>query len=127
MTRWECCTNDLVVGVQVVPGRARGRPALENVNQKIGSASDVGLQGFSGLALTGGPWTLALLVNDTVSRSSSALPKISSPAYISTTSSTPAHAVKSADQCVLGIRTWPRSCKSILFCLSTYVYMMRPD
>lgn len=56
---------------EMVPGlSSRFGRALEKVAQKIGSTSDVGIAGFGGLALESGTWTVALLVNDTLSGSS---------------------------------------------------------
>lgn len=61
LCRWSC--SGVRFGSWLSSRSAR---ALEKVVQKIGSASDVGIAGFSGLALTSGPCTVALLVNDTL-------------------------------------------------------------
>lgn len=69
---WERCADGLVPACELVRFLVElevGAGPFEVV-QKIGSASDVGIAGFSGPTLTSGPRPVALLVNDTLGGSS---------------------------------------------------------
>lgn len=87
--------------------------ALEKVVQKIGSAGDVCLAGFSGPAADGvgpGPW-LYWSMTRRVGASLVALPKISRASALRQPRSILARTVFSADQRTLKPRARPRLCK----------------
>lgn len=100
---------------EMVPGlSSRFGRALEKVIQKIGSASDVGLAGFGALALGSGTWTVALLVNDTLSGSSPsrAAKKFEELLHLDDLIPLQHETPFFADQCALTTSAGPRSCKS---------------